>query len=105
MSTGQTAPALADNVKDGAMLPHGGDDDVPAILVTEVMEVTNALAAVLDEAGITLPQFHARLAPQESRDWVVRLGDCNVLQGLSIYNLLRDGLTLRQKHPEESINA
>lgn len=87
------------------MHSHSDDDDVPARLLIEVQEITTALGAVLDEAGIKLPQFHARLAPQEGRDWVIRLGDCNALQGLSLCNLLRDGLILRQRHPEESINA
>ncbi|MFF5025922.1 hypothetical protein ACFY2J_17125 [Streptomyces collinus] len=105
MSDQGTAPALADDVKDGAMLPHSRDDDPPANLVVEVQEVTIALAGVLEEAGIKLPQFHARLAPAEACDWVVRLGDVNVRHGLAICNLLRDGLTLRQKHPEESVNA
>lgn len=106
MPAGQVAPALADDEKGRMMLPHSRDnDDVPAILVTEVMEIMTSLAAVLDEAGIKLPQFGALKGASEGPDWVVRLGDCNVLQGLSICNLLRDGLTLRQKHPEESINA
>ncbi|MEU2717831.1 hypothetical protein [Streptomyces sp. NPDC007205] len=73
--------------------------------MVEVQEVTLALAGVLEDAGIKLPQFHARLAPSEARDWVVRLGDVNVRHGLAICNLLRDGLTLRQRFPEESVNA
>lgn len=87
------------------MLPHSRDDDPPACLVLEVQEITTALAGVLDEAGIKLPQFAALKGASESGDWVVRLGDCNVRQGLAVYQLLKDGLTLRQKHPGESINA
>lgn len=88
------------------MLPHSRDsDDVPASLVIEVQEITTALAGALNEAGIKLPQLHGRFAPSETADWLIRLGDCNVLVGLSLCNLIRDGLTLRQNHPEESINA
>jgi hypothetical protein len=87
------------------MSPHGEQDDVPAILATEVVEITNMLASVLDEARIKLPQLHARLEPRTAGDWLVRLGDCNVLVGLALANLLRDGLILREKHPEESTNA
>jgi hypothetical protein len=87
------------------MASQSRDNELPATLVVEVMEITNALAGVLEEAGIKLPQFHARFAPTESREWVVRLGDCNVHVGQALVNLCRDGVTLRQKHPEESINA
>ncbi|MFR9790808.1 hypothetical protein ACL07V_19465 [Streptomyces sp. MB22_4] len=65
----------------------------------EVAEVTNSLAAVLDDAAIELPEFHARLAPNEGRDFVIRLGDCNVRQGRALLCLLLDGLALRQRHP------
>jgi excinuclease UvrABC helicase subunit UvrB len=87
------------------MHPHDKQNDVPAILATEVVEITNMLGSVLDEAGIKLPQLHSRLEPGTGGDWLVRLGDCNVLVGLSLANLLRDGLILREKHPEESTNA
>ncbi|MDQ1016727.1 hypothetical protein [Streptomyces afghaniensis] len=76
-----------------------------ARLVTEVEEVTNALATVLDEAGIGLPQFEALRPPTEGREWLVQLGQCNVNVGLALCNLMRDGLTLRKKYPEESVNA
>ncbi|MFI2909483.1 hypothetical protein ACG2OD_14705 [Streptomyces sp. PDY-4] len=77
-------------------------DEVPAILSVEVDEVTDALAGVLESAGIRLPQLTGR--PLNS-DWAVRLGDCNVRVALALINLCRDGLTLRERHPEESANA
>ncbi|MFF8993389.1 hypothetical protein ACF09H_26345 [Streptomyces sp. NPDC014983] len=67
----------------------------------EVAEITNSLAAVLDEAAIELPQFHGGLAPNGSRESVIRLGDCDVRQGRALLGLLLDGLVLRQKHADE----
>ncbi|CAL2065844.1 hypothetical protein [Streptomyces murinus] len=67
----------------------------------EAAEITNSLAAVLNDAAIKLPQFHARLAPNEGRDFVIRLGDCNVRQGRALLYLLLDGLVLRQRYPSE----
>ncbi|MEV5345475.1 hypothetical protein [Streptomyces achromogenes] len=86
----------------------GGEEDVPKLGIRQVLEVgetTFALAETLEKAGIRLPQFHTRLAPAEDRRWVVRLGDCNVYQAREILHLLRDGLTLRERHPEEAING
>ncbi|MFH8340157.1 hypothetical protein [Streptomyces sp. AM6-12] len=71
-------------------------------MAIEVAEITNSLAAALDEAAIKLPQFHTRLAPNECRDFVIRLGDCNVRQGRALLGLLLDGLTLRQQHADAS---
>lgn len=76
-------------------------DDIPATLAVEVAEVTTALAGALNRAGIQLPQLQVR--PQE--DWAVRLGDCNTRTALALCNLVLDGLTLRERHPEESVNA
>ncbi|AYN41707.1 hypothetical protein D9753_25700 [Streptomyces dangxiongensis] len=92
------------------MLPNSSDDDTSDRLVIEAEEVTEALAGVLAEAGIQLPRLVGitaigPTAPREEREWLVQLGQCNVRAGLALYNLLRDGMTLRQKHPEESINA
>lgn len=85
------------------MLPHSTRDDRPATLLIEVEEVTTALAGALEQAGIRLPQFGTR--PSEDGDTVVRLGDCNVRVGLALLSLVKDGLTLRKNHPEESANA
>ncbi|WP_181797175.1 hypothetical protein [Streptomyces sp. WELS2] len=85
-----------------------GGEEVPRLGIRQVLEVgetTFALAEALEKAGIRLPQFHTRLAPAEDRRWVVRLGDCNVYQAREILRLLRDGLTLRERHPEEAING
>ncbi|MYX26097.1 hypothetical protein GTY75_05340 [Streptomyces sp. SID8381] len=83
------------------MHPHSTRNEPPATLVIEVEEITTALDGALREAGIRLPQFGAR--PTEvDRDWVVRLGDCNVGVGLKLLNLVKDGLTLRKNHPEEA---
>ncbi|RAJ53642.1 hypothetical protein K376_05602 [Streptomyces sp. PsTaAH-130] len=68
-------------------------------MAIEVAEITNSLAAVLNEAAIKLPQFHTRLAPNECRDFVIRLGDCNLRQGRALLDLLLDGLILRQQRP------
>jgi hypothetical protein len=84
------------------MHPHSRQADVPAVLAVEVDEATDALAGVLEAASIRLPQLVSR--PVDT-DWVVRLGDCNVRVAMALYNLLRDGLTLREKYPEESVNA
>ncbi|MFF9025594.1 hypothetical protein [Streptomyces eurythermus] len=94
---------------DGEKSPESpGDEHTPTLGIRqtlEVGEITFALDAVLAEAGIRLPQFHTRLAPAENRRWVVRLGDCNVVQARSLLDLLKDGLTLRERHPEEAING
>ncbi|MEU3523634.1 hypothetical protein AB0E62_07175 [Streptomyces sp. NPDC038707] len=85
-----------------------GDEGFPKLGIRqtlEVGEITFALDAVLAKAGIRLPQFHTRLAPAENRRWVVRLGDCNVVQARDLLDLLKDGLTLRERHPEEAING
>lgn len=86
------------------MHPYSTHDPAPASLVVEVHEVTIALAGALDDAGIRLPQLKAT-AERGADDWAVQLGDCNVRTGLALMNLVRDGLTLRQKYPEESVNA
>ncbi|MGW8695721.1 hypothetical protein J3S85_32695 [Streptomyces lavenduligriseus] len=94
---------------DGEKSPESpGDEHIPTLGIRqtlEVGEITFALDAVLAEAGIRLPQFHTRLAPAENRRWVVRLGDCNVVQARGLLDLLKDGLTLRERHPEEAING
>lgn len=41
------------------------------------------------------------MAPNEGRDFVIRLGDCNVRQGRALLYLLLDGLLLRQRYPSE----
>ncbi|MDN3259668.1 hypothetical protein QWJ26_07530 [Streptomyces sp. CSDS2] len=98
-------PALVDG-EVGPERPR--DEGIPALGIRqtlEVGEITFALDAVLAQAGIRLPQFHTRLSPAENRRWVVRLGDCNVMQARDLLDLLKDGLTLRERHPEEAING
>ncbi|WP_030606658.1 hypothetical protein [Streptomyces fulvoviolaceus] len=60
-----------------------------------------ALGGALDDAGIRLPQF----AVATSGEFLIRLGACNVRVGMVLHNIIRDGLTLRARHPEESVNA
>jgi hypothetical protein len=79
--------------------PHGDGDREPAAV--EASEVSIALGGALDDAGIKLPQF----AVTTNGDFLIRLGACNVRVGKALHNIIRDGLTLRAKHPEESVNA
>ncbi|MFF7095095.1 hypothetical protein ACFY9A_22265 [Streptomyces rubradiris] len=105
MPGGLNESALVDGEKEPE---RSGGEDVPKLGIRQVLEVgetTFALAETLEKAGIRLPQFHTRLAPAEERRWVVRLGDCNVYQAREILCLLRDGLTLRERHPEEAISG
>ncbi|GAA2221225.1 hypothetical protein [Streptomyces nogalater] len=89
----------------GPERPGGGIPRMGIRQTLEVGEITFALDAALAQAGIRLPQFHTRLAPAENRRWVVRLGDCSVVQGRALLDLVLDGLTLRERHPEEAING
>jgi hypothetical protein len=98
-------PALVDGEKGPEGLDGGRVPKLGIRQTLEVGEITFALEAVLAKAGIRLPQFHTRLAPAENRRWVVRLGDCNVVQARDLLDLLKDGLTLRERHPEEAING
>ncbi|MFF5440620.1 hypothetical protein [Streptomyces achromogenes] len=105
MPGGLNENAVVDG-EEGPAAPGG--EDIPKLGIRQVLEVgetTFALAETLEKAGIRLPQFHTRLAPAEDRRWVVRLGDCNVYQAREILHLLRDGLTLRERHPEEAISG
>ncbi|MFG2927970.1 hypothetical protein [Streptomyces achromogenes] len=105
MPGGLNEPALVDDEK-GPEEPGSADTPGLGIRTTlEIGEVTFALADVLAKAGIRLPQFHTRLDPAAERRWMVRLGDCNVVQARDILDLMKDGLILRERHPEEAING
>ncbi|CAL9308636.1 hypothetical protein [Streptomyces sp. SudanB182_2057] len=105
MPGGLNEPTLVDEEK-GPEEPDGaGTPGLGFRTTLEIGEVTFALAEVLTKAGIRLPQFHTRLDPAAERRWVVRLGDCNVVQARDILDLMKDGLILRERYPEEAING
>ncbi|MEW2167497.1 hypothetical protein AB0912_31520 [Streptomyces sp. NPDC007084] len=83
------------------MTPLGIHDDDAAVR-TEAVEVSLALAGALEDAGLRLPQFAAGAG---DGDHLIRLGACNVRVGRALYHLVRDGLTLRARYPEESVHA
>ncbi|MEV6496921.1 hypothetical protein [Streptomyces prunicolor] len=79
--------------------PHSDPADLAAIM--EASTVSIAIDEALRDAGLNLPQF----AVATTDDYLIRLGSCNVQVGMALCNLIRDGLTLRDKYPEESINV
>ncbi|MFC8099465.1 hypothetical protein [Streptomyces sp. NPDC057363] len=81
-------------------MPPEDRDDVPPILEQEVFEAREALAVVLGEAEIKLPQLWAQ--PVE-KTWRVELGACNARVARALVDLCRDGMTLRKRHPEEAV--
>lgn len=76
------------------MSPDPHDTDVPPILEREAQEAREALAAVLGEAGIGLPQLDKR---PEAGTWCVELGACNVVTAQALVVLCQDGMTLRKE--------
>jgi len=84
------------------VIPQVDRDDDRAAVATEASVVQIALAGALDAAGVRLPQLAVK---RDERDYLIRLGACNVKVGIALHGLIRDALTLRARYPEESIDA